>query len=140
MLRGSLLLTENMHEDWPGPSDVTLDLIDLETLEERQIVRLPLPGPVAYGEAGYLEPDMDTGHVVWSAPGGRSREIFAYDLATGISARLTDDQGTDFRPRVADELVVWLLGTQTSAEVYADNLETSEQEKLGGGPERRAAG
>ncbi|MCL5942657.1 MAG: hypothetical protein M1325_03945 [Actinobacteria bacterium] len=82
---------------------------------------------------------MDTGHVVWSAPNGQSREIFAYDLATGVTTKLTDNQGTDFRPQVAGDLVTWLFGTQNSAEVYLANLAAGGRKRLGGGVHMNAS-
>ena len=131
-----LLLTEER-----GDGAMVLNLVRYETAEATdaltEIVRVAAPSAFGYDRDGFLQADMDEGHIAWSAPAGESREIFIYEISTGKTTQLTDDLVMDFKPSVAGNLVAWLSGAEDEAQVYLHDLATGLTKKIGGGVRTR---
>lgn len=99
-----------------------------------EVTRVDSPeGGAAFDEDGYLQPDMDSDHIVWSALAENSREIFSYDIASGKTIQITDNTVMDFRPNVAGTLIAWLSGPEDEADVYVHDLSSGNTKLLGTG-------
>ncbi len=101
--------------------------------DKLEVARVESPPGSSFGEDGYLQPAMDSKHIVWSAPVGTSREIFCYDIDKKTTVQITHNTVMDFKPHVAGSLVTWLSGTKDEADVYVHDLSSGVTKLIGTG-------
>ena len=69
-------------------------------------------------------PHIKAGKVVWSGYDGADYEIFLYDIASGVTAQLTNNSFDEWQARVDGEMVSWYGFDGTDTEIFLYNSST----------------
>ncbi|OEU77286.1 MAG: hypothetical protein BA872_01930 [Desulfobacterales bacterium C00003060] len=132
-------ITKNSYEDsfpqikgdylvWQGHADGDWEIFLCDTATKGS------PIFITHNDYDDISPQTDGNYVVWLGYSHSGGEIFVYDILSGETTRVTDDDNVDSPPQIANGVVVWTSHKVTDSvepgEIMLYDIATGVTEQL----------